>query len=209
MKQKDKKKEKKERKNGSTLTYLLFAATFIGIGVCFIAFTSASINLMCYFIGGVTILAAAFNAVLALADKKRGGAFYLKLILCALAVVCGVVTIVNREGALEYIVGAVAFLLVIESAYKLQLAVRGKSFKAPLWWGMVFLVVACFALEVYLIKFYNTDMPGLMVGLLGGLLILDGASNLIAPVYLALVSRREKEATKERENNTTKNEERK
>lgn len=184
------------KKNGSVLAYLLFAATFIAIGVCFIGFTSASINVMCYLIGGITVLAAAFNAVVALAGKKRGGGFYLKMILCIFALVCGIVVFINREGALEYIVGAAAFLSVIETSFKLQTAVRGKSLKAPLWWGMVFVVVACYLCEGYLLKFYNPEAPKLMVALLGGLLILDGLLNLVTPLYLGMISKREREEMK-------------
>lgn len=202
MKEKKNKKQKKERT--STSAYLLFAVTFIALGVCFIGFTSVSIDVMCYSIGGVTVLAAAFNAVLALAGKKRGGGFFIRIILCALAVVCGVVTIVNREGALEYIVAAAAFLLIIESSFKLQLAVRGKALKAPLWWIIVFLVVACYAGTAYLIKFYNPAAPKLMVVILGILLVADGVLNLLTPLYLASISRREKEGEKEAENGTEK-----
>ena len=185
------------KKEGSALAYFLFAITFIAIGVCFIGFTSASINAMCYMIGGVTLFAAAFNAVIALSEKKRGGAFYLKMLLCVFAVICGVVILVNREVALEYIVAAAAFLLVIETSFKLQTAVRGRTFKAPLWWAIVVMVVICYFGEGYLLKFYIPDSPKLMVGILGALLILDGVLNLLTPPYLHSIRKREEKEAQE------------
>ena len=190
------KKEKREKKakqgKNFPLGYVLFAVTFIVMGVCFIAFTSQAIAVMCYLIGGVTVLTAVFNAAGALADKNRGGGFYLKMILCVFAVVSGIVVMVGKGVALEYVVGAAAFLLVIDASFKLQTAIRGRAFKIPLWWTLVVLVIVCYVGTGYLIKFYNVEQTGLMVGILGGVLIVDGILNFLTPVYLSLFDKNEK-----------------
>ncbi len=173
--------------------YFLFAVSFIVTGLCFIAFTSQAIAVMCYLVGGVTLLAAAFNAAVALAAKRRGVRFYLRMLLCIFAVLCGVSVIVSRESALEYIVAAAAFLVVIDGSFKLQTAVRLRSCRSLLWWALVVLVVLCYAGAFCLLKFYNVEASRLMVGLLGGLLILDGALNFLTPVCLARAERAERE----------------
>lgn len=188
-----------EKRNGFPLGYLLFAFTFIAIGVSFIIFTSQAIDVMCYLIGGIMILAAIVNAVLALAEKKRGAAFYVKIILCIFAIVSGVVVMISKEVALEYIVGAAALLLIIDASFKLQTAIKAKSLKTPLWWALVIIVVVCYVCAACLIKFYTVQASQLMVGLLGGVLVMDGALNLLTPVYLSVIARKEKEELKKEE----------
>lgn len=184
------------KKKGFPLAYLLFAVSFIVLGLCFIIFSSQAISVMCYLLGGFTLLAAAFNAVVALTDKRRGVKFWLRMVLCLFAILCGVVVIVSKETALEYIVAAAAFLVVIDVSFKLQTVVRTKSVPHALWWTVVVLILVCYAGAAFLLKFYNVEAARLMVGLLGGLLVADGVLNFLTPVYL-LRAEKEKRETAE------------
>ncbi len=192
MKKKETQPKPAKEKASFPFGYLLFALTFIALGVCFIAFTSQSIDMMCYLIGGVTVFAALINAVLALADKNRGFSFYFRLILCALAVTCGVVVIVSKKEALEYIVGAIAFLLVIDASFKLQTTVKSKASRLPFWWVTMILIAACYALEGFLLKFYDVDETARMVTFLGIALVLDGLLNLFTPFLLSAIAKKER-----------------
>ncbi|MBO7736825.1 MAG: DUF308 domain-containing protein [Clostridia bacterium] len=178
----------------STVGYILFALTFIALGVCFIAFSPQAVDIMCYFVGGVTVLAGAVNAVLTLANKSRGAGFFIKILLCIFSIACGVATIVSKEQALEYIVFAAAFLLIIDSSFKLQTVIRCRSLKLPLWWAIFGLTVACYIGEAFLIKFYAPSFVQGMVGLLGLVLILDGALNALTPILLSAVEREAEKA---------------
>lgn len=183
------------KKKEFPLAYLLFAVSFIVLGVCFIIFSSQAIAVMCYLLGGFTLLAAAFNAVVALTDKRRGVKFWLRMVLCVFAVLCGVVVLVSKETALEYIVAAAAFLVVIDVSFKLQTVVRTKSVHHALWWTVVVLILVCYAGAAFLLKFYNVEAARLMVGLLGGLLVADGVLNFLTPVYLLRAEKEKRETT--------------
>ena len=192
------KKGKTGKKGGGRIGYWLFAFTFITLGVCFILFTSQSIDVMCYLLGGITVFAAVLNAVITLADKaERGVKFFVKLIVCVLALICGVITIVAKATALEYIVGTVAILLIIDGSFKLHTAVESRAVKIPLWWVLVVLAILGFAGNAYLLKFYNVDQSKWLVAVLGVMLILDGVLNLLTPIYLSVISRRQKEEIKQ------------
>lgn len=175
----------------------MFAVTFIVIGLCFIIFTSQSIDTMCYVIGGLTIVAAAVNAVVTLAKKERKFNFFIRIILCVFAVVCGVVVMVSKETTLEYIVGTISFLLVVDASFKLQTVVVLKANKTTLWWILIAFVLLAYLGNAYLIKFYSVESPKVMVGLLGGLLIVDGVMNFLTPILLAIVQKKAKKETVE------------
>lgn len=187
----------KEKIKGLPWGYFMFAVTFIVIGLCFIIFTSQSIDTMCYVIGGLTIVAAAVNAVVTLAKKERKFNFFIRIILCVFAVVCGVVVMVSKETTLEYIVGTISFLLVVDASFKLQTVVVLKANKTTLWWILIAFVLLAYLGNAYLIKFYSVESPKVMVGLLGGLLIVDGVMNFLTPILLAIVQKKAKKETVE------------
>lgn len=170
--------QKQEEKN-SPAGYLLSAVSLVVSGLCFIIFSSQAIAVMCYLLGGLTLLAAAFNAAVALAGKRRGVKFWLKMALCILALLCGTVVIVSKENALEYIVGGAAFFVVIFVSFRLQTFVRGGYVRGALWWTVIALMLACYAVAAVLLKFYLPAHARLMVCLFGGLLVLDGALNFL------------------------------
>lgn len=187
--------------------YFMFAVTFIVIGLCFIIFTSQSIDTMCYVIGGLTIVAAAVNAVITLAKRERKFNFFFRIILCVFAVICGVVVMVSKETTLEYIVGTISLLLIIDASFKLQTVVVMKANKTTLWWVLIVFILLAYLGNAYLIKFYSVESPKVMVGLLGGLLVIDGVMNFLTPILLALVQKKVKKDTIEENKEVGQNEE--
>lgn len=194
--------KKTDKVNNPAWGYLLFAITFIAVGVCFIIFTTQSKDMMCYFIGGVTILAAVINAVMILAKKNRGVAFFVKMFLCVLAVICGVVVMISKNTALEYIVAVTSLMLIIDCSFKLQTAVKIKAYRAGLWWVLVVFTIIGYAVNMYLIKFYDAENADIMLVVLGCALILDGAMNLVTPVFLSSVNKKIKRETQQESENT-------
>lgn len=180
------KAEKKEKAVGKFPWGMVFAATFVVLGVLFLCFSGQTVDVACMLIGGVTVAAAIVNAALALAKRERGVKFFLKMSFCVLALVCGVVTLVSRRTALEYIVGAAAFLLVVEGSFRLKDLTGRGNVKNPLFWIALALTIACYVGEAFLIKFYNGASEGgaqWMIRLLGLVLIADGFSSVFAAVY--------------------------
>lgn len=187
---KNKSNKKSDKVKNPAWGYFLFAITFIAVGVCFIIFTTQSKDLMCYFIGGVTILAAVINIVMILAKKSRGAAFFVKMLLCVLAVICGIVVMISKNSSLEYIVAITSLMLIIDCSFKLQTAVKVREYRAGLWWALVILVIVGYAVNMYLIKFYDPEKSNIMLVILGCDLILDGAMNLVTPIFLSSVNRK-------------------
>ncbi len=170
--------------------YLMFAITFIVIGLCFIIFTAQSIDVMCYGIGIVTILSAVVNVVLVLAKKQRGGGFYIKMLLCVFAILCGVIIIISKESTLEYVIAISAVMLIIDAAFKMQTIISMQKYKVGMWWAILVCVLVAILGNFILIKFYTVEQAKLFLALLGVMLILDGAFNLMTPICLSAVNKR-------------------
>lgn len=167
--------------------YLLFAALLIVLGICLIAYENVLEN-AALAIGICLSVFAIVYAVLALADKNRGVAFFLKITFAVMALTSGIVTIVTRAGAIEVIVTVFSLILLIDGAFKFQTTVLTKRIRSPFWVAMLVLAVAVIGGAFAMIKFYPSDKPRLIALGTAAVLIVDGAANLLTPFFLRAIA---------------------
>ena len=132
----------------------------------------------------IVLLCAAVFAVITLSGERRGAGFFFKMLFAVAALLAGVATLIGRESAIDAIVAALGLLLVVDASFKLQSTALAKRYRSSLWWVLFVLSLLLIAGGFSLIRFRMADR-GWLAYLLGVLLVLDGAANLLTPFYLA------------------------
>ena len=90
----------------------------------------------------------------------------------------------NTVLKLFLLLAALGLLLVVDASFKLQSTALAKRYRSSLWWVLFVLSLLLIAGGFSLIRFRMADR-GWLAYLLGVLLVLDGAANLLTPFYLA------------------------
>jgi uncharacterized membrane protein HdeD (DUF308 family) len=166
--------------------YILLFLLLLAVGVCLIAFNN-TLEIVAVVCGVIMILFGIIYFVLTLAAKSRGVKYALKITVCAVALICGVVTAIFRNGAIEIIVSLLALFLIIDGAFKLQTTALSKRYSLAIWW--LILIPACLTIiggfvAMRISPSVSDNLPLISI-LLGISAIIDGAANLLSAFYIA------------------------
>ncbi len=172
--------------------YLVIGAILIAIGVSFISAQDAYETLA--IIMGCILAAVGIGfSVYTLMDKNRGVRFALRLSVGVSAIICGIVTIIAKGGAIEVIANILFLLLIIDGAFKLQLSILSRRLSYWGWWLITSLSVVIIICSFLLCKLTPSD-PANLATLSGILIISDGLLNLLSAFFSsAIVVKKEDE----------------
>ncbi len=168
---------------GYILLFLMLAA----IGVCFVAFRE-TLSTLALIIGILLAVYGAFSAVIAIADKKRGGKYVFKISIALMCIVCGIVTAIMRDGAIDVISSLIGLFLIIDGSFKLNTAAMSKRYKLVSWWLMVIPALLVIVGGFTSIKFgYQLASEGkehFLSVIIGVTMVVDSIANLISAFYV-------------------------
>lgn len=165
--------------------YLLIGGLLITIGVSFISAQDAYETLA--IIMGCILAAVGIGfSIYALLDKGRGIRFALRLSVGLSAIVCGIITMIARGGAIEVIANILFLLLIIDGAFKLQLSVLSRRLSYYGWWIVTALSVAIIISAFLLCKLTPSD-PARLATLSGTVIISDGILNLLSAFFSSAI----------------------
>ena len=173
-----KKSTKTTFKVTSKLGYPILTLVTAAMGVALFAFNSQSLDALAITIGAITALCGIGIGVFALADKARGFRFAMKVILAASMLICGVVTMITRENAINTIIGIFGLYMIIDGTLKLYTSALSIRYKA---WGKYALMsVAVFLIAVgYITIRYFDISQSITPYILGLCFIIDSVANLL------------------------------
>ncbi len=163
---------------GYILLFLMLAA----IGVCFIAFQD-TLPTLALVIGIILIIYGVFAGVIALADKKRGGKFAFRVTVALICVICGLVTAVLRESAVDILASLIGLFLVMDGSFKLHTAAMSKRYKLLSWWLMVVPAALVILGGFASLKLDRTEMVTLS-WIIGITMIIDAVANFMSAFYV-------------------------
>ncbi len=168
--------------------YVLIGVLLLAVGICFIsmqdAFTALAIAMgIILAVVGIGFLVNAFVC------KGRGVVFGLKIAFAVIAIVCGIVTALTRDSAILVIANIFFLLLIIDGAFKLQLAIMSKRYSFFGWWIILSVSVTVIICSFLLCKF-TPENPATLTVLSGILFAVDGINNLLASFWSSALTRR-------------------
>ena len=161
--------------------YLAIGIALIGIGIAFITLADALVALAVT-VGITLALYGILLGVLTLANKDRSLRFALKIAISIVCIIGGVVTLIMQNEAIGVITDICCLLLIVDGAFKLKTAISQKRVGAISWWIMLVLALVTIIPAFILTKLLSSmDDTTVLSVLLGILVIIDGAANLILP----------------------------
>ena len=161
--------------------YLAIGIALIGIGIAFITFAEALVALAVTV--GITLsLYGILLGVVTLTNKDRSLKFALKIAVAIVCIIGGVVTLVMQNEAIGVITDICCLLLIVDGAFKLNAAISQRRVGAISWWVMLMLALTTIVPAFILTKLLSSmDDTTVLSIILGVLVIIDGAANLILP----------------------------
>ena len=176
------------KENSSKAGYLLLFIFLFITGACFVSFNNA-LSVIAIIMGTALALYGIILAFLAISAKGRGASYAFKLIIGAIAIICGVVTAVFREGAIEIIASLISLFLIIDGSFKLHTAAMSKRYKTSSWWLILSLSVVIIAGAFITLKIIpgnmSEDSGSAVPILLGIIMMIDGVANLFSIFYIS------------------------
>lgn len=168
--------------------YVLIGAIALAVGICFISFQDAY-TALAIAMGIILALVGIGFLVSAFVDKSRGVIFGLKIAFGAICIICGIVTAFTQDKAILVIANIIFLLLIIDGAFKLQLAAMSKRYSFFGWWVILSLSVVIIVCSFLLSKF--TPENPVTLGVLSGILLsLDGVTNILSAFWSTALVRR-------------------
>lgn len=177
-----------EKLKKSGFGYIIIGIMLIVIGVCFVAFND-SLKVLSISIGILLCVFASVYGTLTIVDTTRGLYFVLKIIFASIALICGVVTAIFNTLAIDIIVATFCLLLIIDASFKLNTAIIAKKVKISYWWVMLALSILIVGGAFFVLK-YTPESALTTSVIIGVVLIIDGAANLLSFMYIPHLERR-------------------
>lgn len=160
--------------------YIVVAALTIAIGVLFVAFNN-TFTVLAITIGAILAISGIAFGVIALLDKKRGLGFALRVVLSVIMLVGGITTMIANDAAVLVIADVFCLLLIVDASFKLHDVTNVRSFRNPIWWGVLILSVAIITASFIFTKLSGVSAETFSI-LFGVIMILDGILNAMRPL---------------------------
>jgi len=180
---------KQKKLTGFPWGNILIAAVTAIVGVCFISYGNDSLDALAVTVGIIVLVAAILLALTALADKRRGFGFGIKIILSVAMIISGTVTLISKSGAIDVIIGIFGLVLILDGAFKFHTTALSKRYHVAGWWIMLVLSVLLVSGGYITVRALHAS-DSFAVYVIGALFILDSLSNLFSAFYASTVERR-------------------
>ena len=172
--------------------YLCIMLITGAIGLCFLAFSNASLEALAIAMGATVTAAGIVLAVTTLASKERGFKFGIKTAFTVALLVCGITTMIVRTTAINIFIGLFGLLLIIDGTMKFHTTALAKRYRTPGWWLMLIISVILIGGGYITVRELTIEWSG-TVYLLGGLFIVDAIANLLSAFYLGAAEKHNEE----------------
>ena len=169
--------------------YLLLALLTFGIGVLFFAYNNKSLEGLAIIIGVTVVVSAAVVAARAIADKKRGGQFALKVVYSVALLVSGGVVLIGRSLVMDLVVAILGLVIIIDGTMKFHTTAMAKRYEAIGWIAMLILSMILIAGGFITVKWLSVENE-ITVYLLGAFYIIEALANILTMFYLSFIEKK-------------------
>ena len=171
--------------------YILLTILLAAVGVCLISMNDALVTLAIT-IGCMLAATGAVISIFALADKRRGPGFAIKMTVAVICLIGGIVTAVFNAASIEIIVSIFSLILIIDASFKLNTTAMSKRYSLALWWVMLALSLLIISSSFFMIK-YTPENINVTSIVLGVIFIVDSVANFLNAFFVTVYEKRQRE----------------
>lgn len=170
--------------------YIAMAVVLLALGICFIAWPSASAQTVCSLAGAAVALFGMVKLIGYFVRKRSGLELQFDFALGIIALVLGLTVIVFAGNIVRAIPVFLGIFILVDGVFKLQTAFDAKRYGLPGWW--VILAGAAVVCTVGLVLILRrSESAATMTVILGVALALDGIQNLVVAIHALHLQKKE------------------
>ena len=119
---------------------------FLVVGILFMAFPESSLNVICYVLGALMLVAGAVRLVLAFVTPTDSR--FADVIFAVVIIVVGLLLIVAQSTVVDFVTVVLGIVLIIDAVLKIEENVVLRKLNPARWWAILGVAVVCIALGV-------------------------------------------------------------
>lgn len=158
-------------------TGILVAVLCIILGACLLIFPSISINVICWLLGILALIAGVYRVVHYFRDKDFPVLSQSELALGIIQIVGGLVLIFNPSGIVSLLPVILGGYIVVESVFSFQTAFEAIAARTKYSWALMLLAVVPLVLGLVLI-FFSSGVASFVTRLAGLAILVWGIAQL-------------------------------
>lgn len=162
-------------KNQGILISLLY--TLLGIALLF--WPGMSINVVCYVLGGVTVVYGIFKLISYFRCRAEGTYFKMEFVLGALCVIVGLVLLASPVIIFSFLPFVIGIFVLFQGLSRLPAVLQLKSSGHSSWWVVMIITVLTLAAGVVLL-FNPFSAVSITLRVIGATLIIDGLNSIFS-----------------------------
>ena len=170
--------------------YIAMAVVLLALGICFIAWPSASAQTVCSLAGAAVALFGMVKLIGYFVRKRSGLELQFDFALGIIALVLGLTVIAFAGNIVRAIPVFLGIFILVDGVFKLQTAFDAKRYGLPGWWAILAgAAVVCTVGLVLILR--RSESAATMTVILGVALALDGIQNLVVAIHALHLQKKE------------------
>lgn len=168
-------------------SFIVTALAFAALGLVLILWPDASMNVLCYLVGGALTLYGGFNVLSFLFSRDR--TFTFELVIGVITAAIGIFSLISPNSIRDILSIILGLVIIIDSLIGIKRAFTLRELGLDAWWiGLVLSVAAAFLGAMFMI---NKEMFGqALLIVVGAVLLYQGVSDLVSIIHISLLGKR-------------------
>lgn len=166
-------------------SYVVLSAMFLLLGIFLVANPETSLIMICRILGAAMAVFGVMKIVLYFIREVEGVAIRFDFAVGLFCIILGALMLWRAPALTDVLSVMIGLLVLVDSVFKLQVAVDSRRMGAHSWWVTLVCTVVCLVLGVLLV-FNPFDGKQVLTIMMGVSLIVDGVQNLCTVVYAAV-----------------------
>ena len=175
--------------------YIICSLLFVAAGITIIALPRMSSLVICYIVGGISLLYGITKILGYISRDLYNLAFQFDLSLGIFSAAMGAILLLIPDRIINFLPVIIGLCIMIDGVFKLQTAIDAKRFGLPSWWVILLGAIVCIVLS-FLLVFNPFEGANALMVLVGISLFFDGLQNLFNAFYTVKIMKQTKERFK-------------
>ena len=183
-------------------SYVVLSVMFLLLGIYLVVNPETSLIMICRILGAAMAVFGVMKIVLYFIREVEGVAIRFDFAVGLFCIILGVLMLWRAPALTDILSVMIGLLVLVDSVFKLQVAVDSRRMGAHSWWVTLVCTVVCLVLGILLV-FNPFDGKQVLTIMMGVSLIVDGVQNLCTVVYAAVFVKDVKNAVHDFVDNAT------
>ena len=166
-------------------SYVVLSAMFLLLGIYLVVNPETSLIMICRILGAAMAVFGVMKIVLYFIREVEGVAIRFDFAVGLFCIILGALMLWRAPALTDILSVMIGLLVLVDSVFKLQVAVDSRRMGAHSWWVTLVCTVVCLVLGILLV-FNPFDGKQVLTIMMGVSLIVDGVQNLCTVVYAAV-----------------------